>query len=289
MTKQEFKDALKQMKFKKYHNYYYRLLNSNVFQVLGIEKSGSFYFVSFYSYILNVEQLTEEHFNSRMSVNDGFWGYELTELVDLHYEVRTKEDAIAVVTADMLKKLDDLNTIEKHINYMEDEKFAFMLSVKKPGFDWYLAIGDNENAKKILEQEILEQRILISKELINEYSNDYIYEWPYVDKCKWDPEYGYNKCLEYLEVLKKIDYKYNYGSVFKKIYTSNLEVINKVFGDNFNFVWPRLVPGINRFTIEGNVKGSEDGTMQFTYRYPMKIGDCAMDTDVRGGSVYCGS
>lgn len=67
------------------------------------------------------------------------------------------------------------------------------------------------------------------------------------------------------------------------------DVPNKVFGDNFNFVWPRLVPGINRFTIEGNVKGSEDGTMQFTYRYPMKIGDCAMDTDVRGGSVYCGS
>ena len=58
---------------------------------------------------------------------------------------------------------------------------------------------------------------------------------------------------------------------------------HKIFGDDFNFVWPRLAPGINKFTVLGNGKGQA----QFTYRYPIKIGDCAMDIDVNGDVIYC--
>ena len=53
---------------------------------------------------------------------------------------------------------------------------------------------------------------------------------------------------------------------------------NKLFGDDFNFVWPRLQPGYNDFIIDGDGRG----TAQFTYRYPMKVCDCAMDI-----SSYC--
>ena len=56
---------------------------------------------------------------------------------------------------------------------------------------------------------------------------------------------------------------------------------NKIFGDTFNFVWPRLGPGINQFVIDG----SGEGTVQFKYRYPIKIGDCAIDTNVTGGGI----
>ena len=59
--------------------------------------------------------------------------------------------------------------------------------------------------------------------------------------------------------------------------------IHKIFGDDFKFVWPRLAPGVNKFTVMGN--GS--GTALFTYRYPMKVGDCAMDIDVNGDVIYC--
>ena len=52
-------------------------------------------------------------------------------------------------------------------------------------------------------------------------------------------------------------------------------VPNKLFGNTFNFVWPRLAPGINNFTIDCSGVGQID----FTYRYPIKIGDCAIDTD----------
>lgn len=47
----------------------------------------------------------------------------------------------------------------------------------------------------------------------------------------------------------------------------------RIFGKNFNFVWPRLRPGINEFKINGSGRGS----VRFTCRYPIKIGDCAVD------------
>ena len=57
------------------------------------------------------------------------------------------------------------------------------------------------------------------------------------------------------------------------------DVPNKIFGDTFNFVWPRLQPGLNDFIVEGDGRGSA----KFTYRYPMKVGDCAMDITIEGG------
>lgn len=48
---------------------------------------------------------------------------------------------------------------------------------------------------------------------------------------------------------------------------------NKIFGDSFNFVWPKLIPGNNDIAINGD----GDGIVEFTYRYPIKIGDCAID------------
>lgn len=59
---------------------------------------------------------------------------------------------------------------------------------------------------------------------------------------------------------------------------------NRIFGDSFNFIWPRLTPGVNNFVIEGN----GNGTVKFAYRYPMKVGDCAMDISTYGGDIICG-
>ena len=58
---------------------------------------------------------------------------------------------------------------------------------------------------------------------------------------------------------------------------------NKIFGNSFNFVWPRLVPGINEFVISGTGIGS----VEFSYRYPIKIGDCAIDVYTQGVDVCC--
>lgn len=55
---------------------------------------------------------------------------------------------------------------------------------------------------------------------------------------------------------------------------------SRIFGNSFNFIWPKLVPGINKLVVSG----SGQGLIEFTYRYPIKIGDCAIDIYIDGGS-----
>lgn len=57
----------------------------------------------------------------------------------------------------------------------------------------------------------------------------------------------------------------------------------RVLSDSFNFIWPKLMPGENEIVISG----SGEGIVEFAYRYPIKIGDCAMDFET-SGSTLCG-
>ena len=54
---------------------------------------------------------------------------------------------------------------------------------------------------------------------------------------------------------------------------------NRMLGNNFNFAWPKLLPGGNTLSINGDGKG----IIEFTYRTPLKIGDCAIDISTQ----YC--
>lgn len=63
------------------------------------------------------------------------------------------------------------------------------------------------------------------------------------------------------------------------------DVPGKIFGNDFNFVWPRLAPGINEFIISGSGVGS----INFTYRFPIKIGDCAINVEDLNYDFYCNS
>lgn len=61
------------------------------------------------------------------------------------------------------------------------------------------------------------------------------------------------------------------------------DIMDKVFGNSFNFVWPRLAPGLNEIVIEG----SGSGHIDLAYRHPIKIGDCAIDTNIYNDDVNC--
>lgn len=49
---------------------------------------------------------------------------------------------------------------------------------------------------------------------------------------------------------------------------------NKVFGNAFNFNWPRFKSGTNEMVVTG------DGTITFEYYYPIKMGDCATNINI---------
>jgi len=48
-------------------------------------------------------------------------------------------------------------------------------------------------------------------------------------------------------------------------------------------VWPRLAPGVNEIIVSG----SGIGSIEFTYRYPMKIADCVIDIYVSNDNCNC--
>ncbi len=50
---------------------------------------------------------------------------------------------------------------------------------------------------------------------------------------------------------------------------------SKIFGNTFNFVFPRLAPGVNNLTIVGT------GNITFEYVMYYKIGDCAIDINAK--------
>ena len=45
----------------------------------------------------------------------------------------------------------------------------------------------------------------------------------------------------------------------------------RIFGNDFNYIWPKLKSGLNDFTINGT------GTITFKYIFPMKVVDCIGD------------
>lgn len=60
------------------------------------------------------------------------------------------------------------------------------------------------------------------------------------------------------------------------------------FGNDFNFVWPKLMPGINTFIIGGDDIGNGSGDVELTYRYPIKIGNFTMNLVTSGTDLSCG-
>lgn len=94
----------------------------------------------------------------------------------------------------------------------------------------------------------------------------------------------YNTTLNEETVIKNVKAKENISISANQFIVSD-SPHHKIFGNDFNFVWPRLQPGENSLIIGGG----GTGIAHFTYRYPMKIGDCAMDIDVNGNSIICDS
>lgn len=61
------------------------------------------------------------------------------------------------------------------------------------------------------------------------------------------------------------------------------DVPGKMFGNNFNYIWPRLAPGMNDIIV----RGTGSGYIEFTYRYPVKIGDCAVNIGMFDSACNC--
>jgi len=122
------------------------------------------------------------------------------------------------------------------------------------------------------------------KSTVNNKSDD-LYTYIYLD-IDYKNESGTflsiaNDTIQEETIISNMERNENVLISAKQFITSS--IANKSFGDNFNFVWPRLQPGDNDLIVEGDGRGFA----HIAYRYPMKIGDFAMDVSVYGGGIDC--
>ena len=140
--------------------------------------------------------------------------------------------------------------------------------------------SDEKSYFKVDEDGVIYFDTSISREIDNE--SDDLYTYIYLD-IKYENASSKFVTItnETLNETTRIDNMFTNEviSVSSKQFILSDKEDRKAFGDDFNFVWPRMAPGVNKFIVEG----SGSGAMYFTYRYPMKIGDCAMDITVYGG------
>ena len=54
---------------------------------------------------------------------------------------------------------------------------------------------------------------------------------------------------------------------------------SRIFGSDFNYVWPKLWAGVNEFVVNGI------GNITFEYTYPMKVGDCVGDLNAASDPI----
>lgn len=196
------------------------------------------------------------------------WAYSSEQVFDRSIEQALVVDSEGVLTA-------------KEISVSED---GVLCNSSTPGVGACFCVDD----KGILYVE----NIIVA--LIDNQTDD-LYSYIYLDieflndTCKYleirNETLGEITRVENLDIKEKINIT---GKQFIVAYTKNQltdewENTERIFGEDFNFVWPRLAPGTNHFVIEGN----GNGNAKFAYRYPMKVGDCAMDISTYGSDAIC--
>lgn len=121
--------------------------------------------------------------------------------------------------------------------------------------------------------QVVSQSILGEETLeINNQSDD-LYTYVYM-KTKYENSAGDNLIIENTTIGEKTEVNNLAVNEIVTLDSNQLIISDKpsrIFGNDFNFIWPKLKAGINNFKISGY------GTITFEYLFPIKMGDCATD------------
>jgi hypothetical protein len=166
----------------------------------------------------------------------------------------------------------------RQINNKSDDLYSYIY----PNITFQNTIGDNLIIKNLTTGDITQVNNLKTNERVTLDSNMIISSesWAQIASVNETTIGTYyiadeNVLEGYTEVTLPEDYMAD-----TKYY--QLLSTNRTFGNDFNFVFPKLAAGINDLVITGA------GILTLEYVYPIKIGDCTIDIDVSGSSLNCG-
>ena len=140
----KFNNLLLSSNFRKYHKYYFRILNNNIFQTIGLVYVGGLWRLTFFSYVLNALDYLEEHLQTLELVHDG---YDISQLINQESICYTKEEAMALLNEEIMDKLNKLIDVKMHILFFEEQKFIDEGRICSAPYLYYLYADEYEKAE----------------------------------------------------------------------------------------------------------------------------------------------
>lgn len=178
------------------------------------------------------------------------------------------------------------------VHSLSDEKYSYLYpNIEFVNSLTYEFVGDNETTEFVLKHAIpILTSVTVNGEEVQNYSyqqGKIVFDEPPIQNkvIRVQGNFGetslsiYNKTTDEITTVSHI-------AADEVITLNNHQIIysskaSRIFGEDFNFVWPKLFYGTNVLCASGQ------GTLKITYRYPIKIGDCVINTDVNINGDMC--
>lgn len=218
-----FNDLLLSNNFVKHKKYYFRIINNNVFQTIGLVYKANLWHLTFDSIILDVVEDLETMLKFLELVHDG---YDIASLLNQENSCYSKEQAMAILNEEIIYKLNELKDVKTHLNFFENELFVDDGAICSAPYLYYLYNNDYERAEYTY-SEILDVEI---DRIVSWRLDDIIWKERRT-KNEFVLEQMYKQYLNDKEMLVKIRNKESFTEYFNNNYLKNIKIIKNYYGE----------------------------------------------------------
>ena len=223
-------NSLKEHGFIKYKSAYCRVINKCVYQTVGFIRASGLWSFTFNSIYLYAEEIDIKVLSSMFKLHMGF---NSLNLINYHSdkEYYFKNELIEIVAKNIdiiISKLDELNSLEQHIKYIEKKRLYLYGQPIKVPFEFYLYDEQFDKAKKTINEHIYTYKDRMVQSTIEGFVEKHRYQSQDLVR-----ELYYMDIKEYEDLLKKLNDHTYIPPNFNDIYNKNVLVLNEFFNCDF--------------------------------------------------------
>lgn len=228
--KQKINKSLKEHGFIKHKSIYCRILNKSVYQSVGFVRANGSSSFTFESINLYAEEMDVKELSFMFKLHIGF---NSLNLINYHgdKEYYFKNELIEIIAKNIdiiISKLDELNSLEQHIKYIEKRRLYLYGQPIKVPFEFYLYDEQFVKAKKTINDHIYTYKDCMVQSTIEGFVEKQRYESEDLSR-----ELYYIHIKEYEDLLKRLNDNTYIPPNFNDIYNKNVLVLNEFFNCDF--------------------------------------------------------
>jgi hypothetical protein len=208
---------LEEYMFKKYKKIYYRIVNKEVMQFIGVIYISGSWWLKYTCLFMHVDRL-DMYLDP---VLGGLVEFDINSLIGKDEKCfRTKEEAFNYLSSEHLDKLNEIKCLKDYIKMCNEGLITSSGFADSPSINDYLYLKDYENAEKMILKDIENYDNLIAFTIVEPIiSQD--------DKCYESCDISEADKNEKLTLLSEIKNKKDFSEKYDKIYSENITFLNE--------------------------------------------------------------